>query len=461
MAEFPFITDGIKGSVPINWYVVPDDNKKSVLYHSPGLLELCSLTDCTEIRGIVAWDDYLYVAAKRGTQAVLWKVSPGGTATECGYFTTSRTGKLWMANNSTQLVMVDGPGYVYTRATGSFGEITDAQWADAYTCSYQDGFGLFSDDDTDYWYHSELNDLTTYASADFYQKMAKTDGLTSVHSHLREPWIFGPGTTEVFYNAGGDNTSAMNPTFKRNPGGVIPIGIGAAASSVGDEHGLPMTWLTNYKTIVSATRYEPMEISNQMLARSLNDMATVSDAVAFGYKEGGHTFYQITFPSSDQTWIYDYTTKLWFRLQSYKISGGYGRQRANCYARMGNVHYVGDYENGKIYKMSTNYYDDNGYEIRRELYTKEVMAGMKRISFPDIMIDLDSGIDVSEGTSPTIFIQISKDGGNTYSSEIERTTGSIGDFGHRSIWRRLGSGYRQMTKVVVTDLIPWKVMGIY
>jgi len=74
---------------------------------------------------------------------------------------------------------------------------------------------------------------------------------------------------------------------------------------------------------------------------------------------------------------------MWFKKTSYKDDlSGYGRHRANCYARLGNQHYVGDYSNGRIYKMSTNYYDDNGEEIQRILYSKEMETGMPEDVIP-------------------------------------------------------------------------------
>ena len=37
----------------------------------------------------------------------------------------------------------------------------------------------------------------------------------------------------------------------------------------------------------------------------------LSDAFGYCYSDGGHTFYVLTFPSGNATWVYDATTAMW------------------------------------------------------------------------------------------------------------------------------------------------------
>ena len=130
---------------------------------------------------------------------------------------------------------------------------------------------------------------------------------------------------------------------------------------------------------------------------------------------------------------------------------------------------MGDFENGKIYEMSMDYYDDDGYLIERTIHSQEQISAVRRVFFPDVMIDLNnSGALLTTGLygppwfrSPTISLYISNDGGNSWSSELQRYTGKAGEYNYRTIWRRLGSDYRRMYKVVVSDRHPWRVSGIY
>jgi hypothetical protein len=470
MANWPFITDGIHGDVPINFYPVQDSDKKSILLGTPGLDSVCQLTSCTQVRGMRAWDGYIYAVAQRGSDSVVFKVSPLGTFAEIGSFNTSSSGPVWIINNPTQLMIVDGVwGYVYTFATGAFVAITDGDFPGAGTCAFQDGYALCTQPSSTNWFFSTINDFTTYDAGDFYAKSAYSDALQTIHVHMREPWLFGDRYgNEVWYNAGGDNSSVQTPTFARNAGGLIPFGLGAVKTTVAEEDGLPMTWLSNYGTIMRAEGYKAIEVSNQMFARAIqgdpmvsgSGFSTFSDAVAFGYVDDGHAFYQVTFPTGDETWVWDASTQIMFKKESWKAGGGYGRHRAYCYARLGNKHYVGDYINGKIYEMSKAYFDDDGETIRRQLCSQEVLGGRNRISFPNVRVTLDPGFGLPAGADPQVGLEFSSDGGKNWSNMVLRSAGLVGEYTRQASWNQLGSGYQRIYRITVSDATLWRILAL-
>ena len=142
--KFPFITDGIHGRVPVNLYPAADSEREVILQPDMGLLEHCQLPDCTQVREVYAWDNYLYALAQRGSQAVLWKIDDAGGYAEIGTVTTSASGPAWMKNNPTQLCVVDGVcGYVYSKDTGLFTSITDLAFLGASGMDYLNGYRLF------------------------------------------------------------------------------------------------------------------------------------------------------------------------------------------------------------------------------------------------------------------------------------------------------------------------------
>src|SRR5574343_1076241 len=147
MAQFPFITDGIHGDVPINFYPVPDSERGILLEPSPGLDLFSALTSCTEIRGLYTWGDYLYAVARRASKSPVYRINSLGVAAEIGEIDTSFTGQVTFATNPTQLCIADGvSGWVYTPSTGAVAEITDADfttYAGAGGVTYQDRYGLW------------------------------------------------------------------------------------------------------------------------------------------------------------------------------------------------------------------------------------------------------------------------------------------------------------------------------
>lgn len=459
---FPFVTDGIRGDVPINFYPAADSEKGVILFGTAGLLSHCQLTDCTEVRGLVKFGNYLYAVAKRGGSSVVWRVDSACGFSEIGSFATSTTGPVWMTHNNLQLLVVDGvSGYVYDPSGGGLVQISDLDFPGAAAASYQDGYGLFVQPNSNQWFFSDQFDFLAFDPLDFYTKESTPDDIMTILSHMREVYIFGKSDgTEVWYNAGGDNTSVNNPTFAKNTGGLIAYGCGAAGSTSTFD-GEAVIWLSDKGQVIQAVGYAGQIVSNQMFSRAIQTFTKFDDAIAFSYRDAGHIFYQLTFPTAGQTWVLDGTTKLWFKRTSYLDDlSGYGRHRANCYARLANKHYVGDYSNGRIYKMSTDYYDDNGQEIERVLYSKEMETGMRRMSFPSAQIVVESGVGTIGGIDPQIMLQFSADGGHTWSNEAWRSAGLIGEYGRRAIWHRQGSGFRRMYKAKFTDPVLWRVLAI-
>jgi hypothetical protein len=164
---------------------------------------------------------------------------------------------------------------------------------------------------------------------------------------------------------------------------------------------------------------------------------------------GGHPFYQINFPTADESWVYDGSTDLWHRVKS----AGIGRHRADTFSNFLNRNYVGDYENGKVYRLRSDVYTDNGDEIALELTGRHVFKDGKTFSIPWLQIEFESGVGLAtgQGSNPQVMLQISKDGGHSWGPEIWTSLGKIGRYATRSVWRRLGKARDITFKIRITD----------
>lgn len=460
MSKWPLVTDGIHGDVPINFYPAADSEKDIIQFPSPGLDEHCTLTDCTQVRGLYAWNGSIYAVAQRGATAVLWRVDESGAFSELGTITTSANGPVWMRNNPTQLCIVDGvSGYTYTPTTGVFTQITDLDFPGAAAMDYQDGYGIFVSPTSRQWFFSALNDFSSFDAGDFYSKEGRPDNIISILSDHREPWLLGSESCEVWHNAGGDNTSIDTPTFARCSGGLLEMGCGAVKSPANFDNSL--VWLSEKGQLLRAQGYNASIISTDKFGREISDYNLFSDAIAFAYTDLEHEFYQITFPSADKTWVYDAKTKLFHKKQSWKSGGGFGRHRANCHAFLNNTHYVGDYINGKVYTMSVDHLDDDGEEIQRVLHSVNFHGGLKSIVFPSIQIEFMPGVGLTSGLDPQAMLQYSSDGGQTWSNELWRSVGKIGEYTARAIWNRMGQDIQRIYRLTVSDPVVWVVMAVH
>lgn len=464
--QFPFVTDSTIGDVPKNFYPVSDSERGIVLEPSPGLDLFSTLTGCTEVRGLYAWGSYMYAVTRRGSKSPVFRINSIGAATEIGEIDTSYTGPVSFATNPTQLCIADGvSGWVYKPATGAVAEITDTDfttYAGAGGVTYQDSYGLWfaTGADSNKWFFSDTNDFTAYDATDVYAQRARNDNIKAILSHRQQVWLMGDEAFEVWYNAGGDNTSSDNPTFALYKDGVYDVGI-IAPATLTDMQGAAVCWLSNRRDLImSAGGIAPTAVTNGMFSRALADYSNITDANAFSYVDGGHTFVQINFPTADVTWVFDATTKLFHKKQSRKADLSYGRHRGNCYAYFNNKHYVGDFENGKVYHMSPDYYDDDGEPIRRELYTRELDTGITPVRHPPAQLITESGVGLVGEDAPQIMLRYSNDGGHTWSSEIWKDAGKIGEYYRKAVWWRLGSSSKRIYHIVMTDPVLWRVLGI-
>jgi hypothetical protein len=86
----------------------------------------------------------------------------------------------------------------------------------------------------------------------------------------------------------------------------------------------------------------------------------------------------------------------------------WNRQRGAFHACIGigtvnEVHYVGDWESGKIYKMSAAYVDDAGIAIHRRRRAPHLSNENKRRFYSRFQLDCDTGQANIQGEAPRVF----------------------------------------------------------
>jgi hypothetical protein len=150
----------------------------------------------------------------------------------------------------------------------------------------------------------------------------------------------------------------------------------------------------------------------------------------------------LIFPSADATWVYDVSTEMWHERAGFS-NGQYVRHRSNCQMAFSNEVVVGDYQYGYIYAYDMDVYADNGSIQRWSRSWRALPTGqnnLKRSAQHSLQLDCQTGVGLNsgQGSDPQVMLRWSDDGGHTWSYEQWRSMGRIGEYGYRSIWRRLG-----------------------
>jgi hypothetical protein len=386
------------------------------------------------------------------------------TSTPVKLGNVSGTGPVSIADNGTQIFFAcNGPSYIYNETTNVFAQITDPDFPGAVTVGYLDGYFVFNEPNSQRVWVTSLLDGLSVDPLDFASAEGSPDGLVALIVDHREAWLFGSDSVEVWYDAG----NADFP-LARIQGAFNEIGCVAPFSVAKLDNGL--FWLgtdaRGQGIVYRANGYTGVRVSTHAIEYAIAQYGNISDALAYTYQQEGHSFYVLTFPSANATWVYDVSTQMWHERAGF-VNGAFTRHRSNCQCNFeGNI-IVGDFENGNIYTFDLDIYADNS-QPQKWLRSWRALApgqnNLKRTAHHSLQLDAETGVGlvVGQGNQPEAMLRWSDDGGHTWSNEHWQPMGAIGQYGYRTIWRRLGMTLKlrdRVYEVSGTDPVKIAIMG--
>jgi hypothetical protein len=442
--------------------IVPEAGKEpAFLNRAPGLKFLATIGS-GPIRGLWAFspqDGVAFVVS--GTE--LYKINNSYTATLLG--TVAGSGPVSMSDNGTQLfIAANGPSYIYNNNTGAFGQITDPDFPGAVTVCYLDGYFVFNEpNNSQNMWVTSLLDGTSIDPLEYKPTDASPDGLVAVVSNFREVWAFGTNSIEVWYDS-----AATDFPLDRIQGAFNELGCAAPFSIAKMDNGL--FWLGRDRRgqgmVYRANGYTGQRISTHAIEWQIQQYDDISDAIAYTYQQDGHSFYVLTFPTGNATWVYDAATEAWHERAGW-VNGDFTRHRSNCQMAFNNQVIVGDYANGNLYAFDLDVYADNG-QIQKWLRSWRALPtgqnNLKRTAHHTLQLDCESGVglNLGQGSDPQVMLRWSDDAGHTWSNEHWSTVGKIGNYQQRVFWRRLGMTLKLRDRVYElsgTDPVKTVIMG--
>lgn len=376
------------------------------------------------------------------------QVDNAGTVTNRGTLETS-TGRCSLDHNGAQVLIVDGTyGYTYTVAGNVFAKITDAQFpSNPQTVTYQDGYFIVNKGGTNEYAISAPYDGTSWASLDYGAAESNPDDIMAVWADSSDLMLFGQLSTEFHHNTG----NADFP-YEQIPGATTEWGLAARWSVAKYDNTLACLMRNRMGQVMVAklNGYLPEKLSTPDLDDEINSYSGYSDASAYSYMLGGHPMYHINFPFASRSWLYDGLTKRWHKRKSWGIDRYRGEMAVEF---LGNT-IVADYENGWLYKQSTDAFDDNGRALESEIVSDIIAApDLQRFVVDRLRIDMEAGVGLTsgQGSAPVAMLQVSDDCGKTWSNEMWEPIGALGVNRWRVEWRRLGVFEQAVFKVRITD----------
>lgn len=450
----------------MNLYAEPAPEEaisKVSLFRTPGAVPWLSLGSSLPllgdgfqpIYGMIVMVEDLYVVCG----LTVYKVDSGKNITLLGFMSTT-PGRVMMTENGTQVTILTESGVAYycTATAGSLLQITDPNYQLSNSVCTIDGYTIFTKKNSQVFFISALNDTSTYLALDFASAEAESDNLTVCLNYLRQLYLIGTKSIEVWYDTG-NNTFP----FERIDGALIKRGTRAKYSAVSDMTGA--YWLGDDKIVYQATGYVPARISHFGVEKAIESYSIIDDAFAFIYTQDGHKFYVLTFPSEKKTWVYDITTQLWHERSSRNpVSFQNEAWLANCHASFNGQELVGDANTGNIYQLDLTAKTENGNPIVSEVVSILQFYNYDRVAFNRLSLWMNTGVGIDgdqQGSNPVAQLAISTDGGRTYSNEIPQLIGEIGAYETEIMWNQLGWGRSIVFKLIISDPIFIGIAGAY
>lgn len=418
---------------------VDQDKSRFVLYGPPGKMLWGNLGE-TPARGRLAIGTRMFVVHRNKLQ----ELNNGAIATERGTLNSSK-GWCDLCTDGVNILIVDGTnGYTFTLATNTFAQIVDPNFPAAGTCTWLSGLFIVDQADSDSFFFSP--DGINWDPLDFATAEKQPDGIVRIFENGGEIFIGGESSSE-FWGTTGD----FNSPFAPIRGASIDYGLAAKRSLVSHDGGMIGLFLNESQAQIMKFRgYTPVPASTPELDSVINGYAIKSDATGFSYMAGGHPIYHINFPSAGKSWEYDSLTNLWCERQS----GVYGqRDRGEMACVFLGKTLVFDFENGKIYRHDENVYTDDGEPMKSLVRTRHFFNDYNHSSIGRLFVDFQTGVGTStgQGSDPRAMLRVSRDGGNSWGTEILAPMGKIGEYLTRSQWGPLGSARDFVFEISVTD----------
>ena len=325
---------------------------------------------------------------------------------------------------------------------------TDGAFTSATSVDIVDNYFVYNRPDTQQFGASAaLSPISPALS--FGSKDGAPDDLVSLIVDHREVYLLGEVSSEVWIDAG-----TIPFPFQRIPGTSTQHGIAApfSVARLGNSFAYLSRNTRGQAQIVQMNGYVPTRISTHAVENSLTNQV-VNNAVAWAYQLEGHEVYVINFPTINITWAYDVSSGMWHKWLYTNNLGQYERARGNCCVEFQGLVMVGDYANGKIYKLDPLNYTDDGQHVRRLRRAPHLVADFQREYFDELQIQFQPGVGLptGQGENPQAMLRWSDNGGSTWSNEHWTTIGLIGKYANRAIWRRLGTARDRVFEVSISD----------
>lgn len=299
----------------------------------------------------------------------------------------------------------------------------------------------------------EALDVTYWSSAvNPFRASQKPDPLLGIYTGWNEMYLWGSQACEVWQE---DGVTPVSPLV----GSIIEGGCAAPYSVVISNNTLYGLGTVQGKRAVMRIVGRSPQIISEPIANRLQAIEKVDDAIGSLCFVGGMNLYVLSFPSAQQTWVFDFKSETWSQWSSWDLGTGSHkmyRGRFNVYAKDWNKHLTMT-DAGNIYELSRDIYDDAGTPMRSSVRTGWIDHGTwDRKRADQLMIKL-------QGYAPStarILLRWRTDGFPEWSTAVELNIQSNSQNDHFVKLNRMGMYRSRQYEFIMTDAQNLALIGM-
>ena len=258
------------------------------------------------------------------------------------------------------------------------------------------------------------------------------------------------------------NSGVGSPPIDKLQGRIFNVGLSAPYSIAKTDEAF--YWLGDDNAIYRAQAGTKERISSDAISNAISKFSVIDDAIGFTYTFEGQNFYTITFPSENQTFTVSESLgeNGWFELSSGLQDGKWqGSSVISAYSK----NYVADADNGNVYLLDLDTYENNGESIKRTRVTSNIDARLvggalgDAVTMSSVIISMETGVGliVGQGDNPRIIVEASYDGGRTWAAGAWPKVGRLGEFVLKVKWDNMKTFYDCMLRISSTDPVNYSV----
>lgn len=403
----------------VNMYAekTPNGPEKFTLYPRQGLQVRETIGD-GPIRSRITWQDHSMTVS--GGSVFANEVNIGSIPGD----------DLCRRASSEDYLVVVSEGKAYNVTLTSVTQITDVDlFTNVVDVLYLSGRFVYFDGDSSQFQWSAVGDPTAidgldFATADENESSQKCIGAMVL---VDDMVIFMNGATEWWASV-----SDVDAPFQRSPGRRYNKGILSRPTTVFLDN--TIFFVGSDKQVYRASSV-PQRVSNfdieSLIEQVLDNQ--VDNITAFGATFAGHVFFVMFLPGVG-TWALDVSSGKWDEWSSW------GEDRFRIQVADGV--FLGDYENGNIYKFAVDTYYDNTDPIEK-IVSSYLPVAASHYPIDTLYLKCPRGVGVisGQGSVPVVEMRFSDEEGSKFSNWQNAPLGGIGDTSDsaKAVWSFLGS----------------------